>query len=84
MEVTGEQHALATLFSCQKRQVSLNKRLGGPYSQFGSIGEEINHLTIPGMEQPFFEPDRSLVAVPPVKAFRRPIISLRRLGFDAV
>jgi hypothetical protein len=50
MEVSGQLHGPATLPLEKEPQVPLDRRLGGPQSQFGRCGEERNLLPLLGIE----------------------------------
>jgi hypothetical protein len=63
--MNGQLHALAALSKEKELPYPLHRRLGGPQSQPGCVGEERNIWPLPGIELWFLErPSRSLAAVP--------------------
>jgi len=49
MEVSGQLHALATLYSGKIHRYLLDRRLGGPQRRCGRGGKEENSLPLPGI-----------------------------------
>jgi hypothetical protein len=63
MEMCGQLHTLAALTLVKEPRVP-TKRLVGPQSRSGDIGEEMHHLRLPGIETRFVSrPAHRLVTI---------------------
>jgi len=55
MEVSGQLHAPAAYLQGKSPWFPLDRRLGGPQSRFGHLGEEINSHQLSGIEPPIIQ-----------------------------
>jgi len=64
MEDIGQFQAQSSLTTEEEPPVHNKQEVGGPHSQSGCTDEELDTMTVPGIERRFLVRPRSLVTVP--------------------